>query len=85
MWRASSSPERQRSTSPNIILAPANVTSPEPAYFVPDRRNHPRTVVSEHDWEQRFDPASAYLTINRINRSSLDLHQHLVGFRRSYR
>jgi hypothetical protein len=27
MWRASSSPERRRSTSPNIILAPANVTS----------------------------------------------------------
>ena len=27
MWRANSSPERRRSTSPNIILAPANVTS----------------------------------------------------------
>ena len=27
MWRASSSPERRRPTSPNIILAPANVTN----------------------------------------------------------
>ena len=27
MWRANSSPERRRSTSPNTILAPANVTS----------------------------------------------------------
>src|SRR5260370_15917661 len=27
----------------------------EPAHIVPDRRNQPRTVMPQNDWERRFD------------------------------